>query len=152
MKVNQQRRKFLMMGGWFSVSWWLSGCDGGGGSQQSINIPPLEATALPDIVSHPEGQTVTEGEIAIFGVMATGDSLTYQWQKNGVDIPGASDASYATPQVTLGQDGAVFSVVVANAAGSVISNQAILLVGRKSVSADSLVTTVDSLSITVDEI
>ena len=149
MKINKQRRKLLMMGGWLSSGWLLSGC-GGGGAQQSTSVPS-PVVAFPDLVSHPESQVVTDGEVANFSVVATGDSLIYQWQQNGVNILGASGVSYTTPPVTSADNGMIFSVVVTNAAGSVISNAALLVVVGPAVSADSLVTTVDSMLITVDE-
>src|ERR1700719_2538957 len=44
--------------------------------------------------------------------------LTYQWQKNGVNISGATSASYTTPVTTTVDSGSTFDVVVNNAKGS----------------------------------
>ncbi|MDL5502887.1 MAG: carbohydrate binding domain-containing protein, partial [Candidatus Methanoperedens sp.] len=52
----------------------------------------------------------------------------YQWQKNGVNIPGATGASYTTPPATILDNGSVFRVNVTNSAGSVMSNGAVLTV------------------------
>jgi len=46
--------------------------------------------------------------VAVTG--ATADKLTYQWQKNGVDIPGAFGASYTTPVLTAADNGAQYTV------------------------------------------
>jgi beta-galactosidase len=48
--------------------------------------------------------------------------------KNGVNISGATKASYKTPPTTLEDNGALFAVTVSNLAGSVISNNATLTV------------------------
>jgi parallel beta-helix repeat protein len=72
---------------------------------------------------------VTAGQPTIFSVSATGTgTLNYQWQQNSVNIPGATSASYATPSTIASDSGSTIDVVVSNAAGSVTSNSATLLV------------------------
>src|SRR5437588_726777 len=72
---------------------------------------------------------VTAGQAATFTVTATGTApLTYQWQKNGTAIGGATAASYTTPATTAADNGNQFTVVVSNAAGSVTSTAASLTV------------------------
>jgi hypothetical protein len=62
-------------------------------------------------------------------VIARGNApLSYQWRKNGVDIAGATSATYTTPPATVGDNGSLFSVVVSNSVGSVTSNNAKLKV------------------------
>jgi hypothetical protein len=62
-------------------------------------------------------------------VTATGTApLSYQWQKNGVAISGATLPSYTTPATTSSDNGAQFTVAVTNTAGSVTSNTATLTV------------------------
>jgi hypothetical protein len=85
--------------------------------------------ALPSITQQPAGQAVETGEKVTFTVRATGSlPLSYQWQKNGTNIPGATLASYTTPTLSLSDNGTQFQVVVTNAAGSVTSNTALLTV------------------------
>ena len=91
----------------------------------------------PAITQEPRNQRVVEGRRATFKVQATGsDPLSYQWKKNGSDIPGATSASYVTPPTTLSDDGTRFSVVVSNAAGSVTSRTARLRVTSATASSD----------------
>jgi hypothetical protein len=54
--------------------------------------------------------------------------LSYQWRKNGTAIAGATSASYTTPAEITSDNGAQFSVVVSNSAGSLTSNAATLTV------------------------
>src|SRR5207253_3499632 len=54
--------------------------------------------------------------------------LSYQWQRAGVPISGATLASYTTPSTTSADNGAQFTVVVSNTAGSVTSSVATLTV------------------------
>jgi len=81
------------------------------------------------ITTQPVDQTVRTGQRARFSVTATGTPpLHYQWTKNGVNITGATKASYTTPPTTAEDNGALFAVTVSNLAGSVTSNNAILTV------------------------
>ena len=89
----------------------------------------VNAAIPPGITSHPSDKSVTEGDKAIFSVAATGSSpLSYQWQRDGENIPGATDAIYTTPAATLLDSGTEFRCVVTNTAGSATSNAAKLTV------------------------
>src|SRR5207249_2774894 len=59
----------------------------------TVNAAPV----APTITTQPTSQTVTAGQRATFTVTATGTApLSYQWQKNGTTIGGATAASYTT--------------------------------------------------------
>src|SRR5213593_1466020 len=93
----------------------------------------------PTIAAQPVSQTVTAGQPATFSVTATGTApLSYQWQKGVTPISGATGASYITPPTTGGDNGALFRVVVSNAAGSVTSTAATLTVVLPTLSSLSL--------------
>lgn len=99
----------------------LLACGGGGGS-----APPPVA---PSISTQPTSQTVNTGATATFSVTASGTApLSYQWNKGGSAIPGATFAAYTTPATTAGDNGSSFTVTVSNSAGSVTSSSAILTV------------------------
>jgi hypothetical protein len=83
----------------------------------------------PDIATQPVNQTAYENETATFSVVATGSPpLTYQWRRDGVDIPGANASSYTTPALTLAYNGSVFSCFVTNAAGDATTSPATLTI------------------------
>src|SRR6185312_4650110 len=101
------------------------------GSVTSSNATlTVDSTVVaPTITTQPANQTVTVGQSASFSVVASGTApLTYQWQNNGTNIAGATNASYTTPATTSSDNGAVYSVVVSNSAGSVTSNNVTLTV------------------------
>jgi polyhydroxybutyrate depolymerase len=99
----------------------LPGCGGGG------NDAP--ATVAPSITSQPVAATVTAPGTASFSVTATGSSpLSYQWRRNGVDVAGATSAAYQTPPTAPADNGASYTVVVSNTAGTVASAAALLSV------------------------
>ncbi|PYU57082.1 MAG: pyrrolo-quinoline quinone [Acidobacteria bacterium] len=108
----------------------VAGCGGyGSGSVNGGAIAPY-------INIQPANQTVSVGQTATFSVGAAGTPpLTYQWQKNGVDIPGATSSSYTTPATTSADTGTIFRVVVSNTAGSVTSNSATLTVSTGQVAS-----------------
>ena len=91
----------------------------------TVNAAPV----APTITTQPANQTVAAGQTATFSVVASGTApLTYQWQKNGSAISGATATSYTTPVTTTADSGELFRVVVSNSVGSVTSNSATLTV------------------------
>jgi hypothetical protein len=83
----------------------------------------------PSISSQPANLTVPAGQTATFSVGASGSApLSYQWQRNGTNIPGATAAAYTTPAAALADSGSQFQVIVGNAAGSLTSRAATLTV------------------------
>jgi RHS repeat-associated protein len=57
------------------------------------------------ITTQPTPQTACIGTIATFSVTAAGTGLAYQWQKSGIDIPGATGSSYSIDSVSMGDAG-----------------------------------------------
>jgi RHS repeat-associated protein len=93
------------------------------------NTVTLTVSSGPSIATQPSNQTVSEGNQATFTVTATGAApLSYQWQKNGVNISLATSASYTTPPTTNADNGSIFDVVVTNTIGSVTSSAVTLTV------------------------
>ena len=81
----------------------------------------------PAIVSIPKEQTVVLGGRTTLFVSASGDNLTYQWKKDGVDLSG-ENASALTFEEARPQDSGNYTVVVGNADGNVTSSVAQLVV------------------------
>ena len=100
-----------------------------GGNITGVNFTDNAAAVAPTITTQPANQTVTAGQTATFAVVAAGTApLGYQWQKNGVNIAGATSASYTTATTTTADSGSTFRVVVSNSAGTVTSSAATLTV------------------------
>jgi hypothetical protein len=81
----------------------------------------------PTITTHPENDSVIEGQTAKFTVAATGaGTLHYQWKKDGTDIGTDSDTlSFVT---VIGDNGAQITCVVTDDNGNTTSNAATLTV------------------------
>jgi hypothetical protein len=95
---------------------------------------------VPTITAQPANQTVTAGKTSTFSVAASGTApLTYQWQRNGANISGATSTSYTTLATTSSDNGATFRAVVSNSAGRTTSNSASLTVSS-SVTVPSITT------------
>jgi glucose/arabinose dehydrogenase len=87
------------------------------------------ASQAPSISVQPADQTVSVGSSATFTVQASGTlPLSFQWQRNRVDIPGATASSFTLQSAQLSDDGALFRCVVSNAFGNATSNEARLTV------------------------
>jgi hypothetical protein len=107
----------------------LTGCSGVATSSNTPNGDGSSNPTAPVITTQPVSQTVTVGQGATFVVVATGSApLSYQWQRNGVNIAGATSSSYTTAVTTTADNGAKFDVVVSNSAGTVTSVSASLTV------------------------
>src|SRR4029077_16564227 len=100
-----------------------------GANVAGVNFTASAAPVAPTITTQPGNQTVTAGATATSAGVAGGTApLGYQWQKNGVNISGATAASYTTPVTTTSDSGSTFAVVVTNTAGTVTSAAATLTV------------------------
>ncbi len=86
----------------------------------TVMTPP--AISLP-----PTNWTVTPGAAVVLEVGAVGDSVGFQWRRNGADIPGATGSSLLLANLGL-DDTANYSVAVTNAAGAATSPDAVLTV------------------------
>ena len=99
-----------------------------GGTGNDVTLTLL-GSAAPTITSHPSNQSVLVGQPASFSVVATGSgTLTYQWQKNMVNIGGATGPTYDLAAAELIDNGAKFRCLVTNSFGTATSNEATLTV------------------------
>jgi len=95
----------------------------------TVNPTPVP----PSITRQPLSQTINAGQTATFVVIASGATpLSYQWQRNGAGISGATSSSYTTPAESTSASGEQFTVVVSNLAGRVTSSAATLTVNAPS--------------------
>ncbi|MFK3740699.1 hypothetical protein [Massilia sp. TN1-12] len=105
-----------------------SGGGGGGSTSPGGSTPTPPVVQAPAITVQPAAQSVTAGQSVTFTVKASGENLSFQWQRDGKDIAGATSASYTLPEAGTSDNGAAFAVVVRNAGGSVTSSAATLSV------------------------
>jgi glucose/arabinose dehydrogenase len=87
------------------------------------------AGQAPTITTQPANQQVGVGQSVTFSVNASGTGpLTFQWKRNGIDIPRAKKSTYTLPSATLADSGDTFQCQVSNAFGSATSKPATLTV------------------------
>lgn len=87
-----------------------------GGSVTS-EAATLTVMLPPTIVRGPENLTLTVGGSGQFTVQAEGMDISYQWQKDGTDLPGATAAQYNINGAQM-TDAGTYAVRVSNRAGS----------------------------------
>jgi hypothetical protein len=78
----------------------------------------------PSIVEQPRQLILEAGYAGQFVVNAQGQGLTYQWRKDGVDIPGATAASYLVSNASLQASGAYYSVLITPECGAPVLSEA----------------------------
>jgi hypothetical protein len=109
------------------------------GATASVTLSVLSAGSAPTITTQLQSQTTTAGGSATFTVVASGTGpFTYQWRKGGVNISGATNASYTITGVQSAASGS-YDVVVGNTAGSVTSAAATLTVSAAAASTATVV-------------
>jgi hypothetical protein len=82
------------------------------------------ANVAPTITTQPVGQVVAPGASVTLSVVAAGTPPpTYQWQRNGAPIAGATNATLALTNAQSA-DAGDYRVTVTNAGGAVVSNPA----------------------------
>jgi predicted alpha/beta superfamily hydrolase len=117
--------------GWTTVSTVFGGfravIDVQGYATGSPAEPPSRASA-PQIVTHPESQTIAPGRRGSLAVTAIGGgAIGYQWRRDGTPVPGATQATLDFASLGTADSGD-YTVVVTNAGGSTLSRIARLLV------------------------
>ena len=93
----------------------------GGTASTTINV----VVSPPTITTQPSNQSVNAGANATFTVVASG-ATSYQWQKDGVNISGATSSGYTRSNVQVADTG-FYRCIVSNAGGSVTSSSAQLI-------------------------
>jgi outer membrane protein assembly factor BamB len=97
---------------------------------ETVTSAPANLTVIvpPQITQQPEAQTAVSGAAVTFRVSANSlGPVTYRWLFNGTNLAGALAANLLVPAAVDGSAGD-YSVVVANAAGSITSAVARLIV------------------------
>jgi hypothetical protein len=98
-------------------------------SLTAAEVRQLNAVESPPaiITTQPGGLTALQWTNAVLSVVAVNSPQSYQWQKDGVDIPNATSATLNLKYVQP-SDAASYTVVISNFAGSVTSQAATLAV------------------------
>jgi uncharacterized delta-60 repeat protein len=83
----------------------------------------------PEFTLQPTNRSVTVGtNVTLTALVSNPTPTTYQWRKNGNDLPGATGMSYLLYNAQMSDSG-TYSVSAYNAAGSATSSNAVLNVG-----------------------
>ncbi|PAW65870.1 MAG: hypothetical protein B9S34_09555 [Opitutia bacterium Tous-C1TDCM] len=86
----------------------------------------LELATLPAFTTQPASRSVAPGQAVTFSAVATGNPApTFQWNRNGAPIGGATASSFTLGSVTSADSGS-YTVTATNVAGSVTGNAATL--------------------------
>jgi hypothetical protein len=100
----------------------------GSATSNAATLTVTAAPAAPTFTQQPLSQSVSVGADVSFTVAANGNPApTFQWRKDGVNIPGATSATLTVTNVQLNA-AATYTAVATNSAGSATSSGAVLSV------------------------
>jgi hypothetical protein len=130
MADNQARVKIRFF--YAGTASWFWGID-------NVGLYSISAAQPPEITTQPIGSFVSAGSTVTLKVVATGTApLSYQWKRNGIDIPGANLDTYTISNITAAAAGE-YTVQVTNIAGSVTSAIAKVIVFSGAITQDLVV-------------
>ncbi len=96
-------------------------------AQLTVNQPPT-------VAHQPADQAATPGSTVHFDIVASGGSpFTYQWSKDGLDLPGETNAALVLVNVQIASSPGNYAARIVNLCGSTISRSASLAVVDRSV-------------------
>jgi len=99
----------------------------------TVTVTVAVPQSAPVIVVQPQAVSVLAGGTPRFAVQAQGESLTYQWLRNGVEIASAQGPVLTLAPVSAADNDTLYSVRVANGAGTLVSAAAVLSVTAEAV-------------------
>ena len=83
--------------------------------------PNLVRYFIPEISANPAAISIIQGTGTTLSVQASGKFLSYQWQKNGANLAGETNANLVLSNASASADDANYSVVISNDWGSITS-------------------------------
>lgn len=101
-------------------------------TSRTAAVQLMASARAPQILSQPSGVRVAAGGGADLAALVDGSPPPdrYQWRKDGVPIPGATDAKLKLRNVS-GEAAGVYTVVATNSASSVVSQPATVVVDER---------------------
>lgn len=103
---------------------------------QQTSAAFLHITTPPTISKQPRDTIVCLGEAAQFSVTGSGTGLTYQWQKNGINIDGAQSNNLVIPSVSASNLGS-YTAIIKNSCNQTVTSMAAILTAREAVAITS---------------
>lgn len=101
------------------------------GSAVTSNAVPLTVSNGISITTQPTSSSICIGGTTSISVVATGTSLTYQWQKSGVNLTNGGSISGATSSTLVisgatGSDASTYKTIITSTCGTATTSTAIL--------------------------
>ena len=94
----------------------------------SFALPAVEPLTPPYLIQQPQNLGIPPGSTAVFTAYPAGDAFeAHQWRFMDGDIPGATNSSLTLNNIIPANEG-YYYLIVSNAAGTVVSSNAVLSV------------------------
>ena len=90
-----------------------------GSTTSAVAVLVVSSTPVAPTITGPANQTVIQGNNATFTASVAGLPIpTVQWQKNGVDISGATSSTLTITNAQYPADNTTYSIIASNTAGA----------------------------------
>ena len=130
-EVDWEHLSYSVPAGSHTVQWvyYKTSSGAGGGGQDAawldqVSYIPNVIPNPPVITLQPVGQTVAMGAELVLKVAASGPSpISYQWRKEGTNLPGATSTNLALTKASRRTSGS-YAAAASNPGGSVLSSNA----------------------------
>jgi hypothetical protein len=97
-------------------------------TSRTFTLTVRQIVVPPSFIAQPQGATVTNGATVNLSAVVSGTApLALQWRRNGVDMPGATNATLALTNVQAA-DAGTYRLGVTNSGGAAISDAAVVRV------------------------
>ena len=100
--------------------------DASDASTNDVSSSNFSVTGGAEITSQPESESTCSGENVSFSVTASGSGLTYQWQKNDVNMSGETQNTLSINDVDLNDQGD-YKCLVSNSCGNPVESETVTL-------------------------
>lgn len=95
----------------------------------------------PAILADPESVTIAPDALLELSVVAIGDDLMFQWQRNSLEIPGETTSRFTRTKASSEDEG-IYTCIVTNSCGAVVSSPAVVRLGTVSVESSKTETSI----------